>query len=336
MPKGEHGGGFPPFNSHTFASQLIWLAFFFVLLYLLMAKWALPQVARVIDNRQKRIEDDIAEAGKLKTQSDEAVAAYEKALADARARAQAIANETREREAAAADVSRKALEAELNVKLAEGEKSNRRHQAGGHGECARHCRGRGRGHRRAVDRFDAEPPGGRRRGRRRAQGLEELAMLLEAEFWVALGFFAFLGLLGYLGVHRMIGKSLDERSARIKAELDEARKLKDEAAQLLADYRRKREEAEGEAQEIVAGAKAEAERLAIEAKAKVEEFVARRTKMAETKIAQAEAQALSDVRGAAADAAIAAAEKILGAEAKGKLAAELIAKGIDDVRKKLN
>jgi F-type H+-transporting ATPase subunit b len=161
-------------------------------------------------------------------------------------------------------------------------------------------------------------------------------MLMEAEFWVALGFFVFLGLLGYLGVHRKLTQSLDDRAARIKAELDEARRLKDEAAQLLADYQRKRGEAEGEAREIVTSAKAEAERLAVEAKGKVEEFVARRTKMAETKIAQAEAQALADVRGAAAEAAVAAAEKILSEEAKGKLAAQLIAKGIDDVRKKLN
>jgi F-type H+-transporting ATPase subunit b len=161
-------------------------------------------------------------------------------------------------------------------------------------------------------------------------------MLLEAEFWVALGFFVFIGLLGYLGVHRMIGKSLDERASRIKAELDEAKKLKDDAAQLLADYRRKRGEAESEAQEIIAGAKAEAERLAAEAKVKVEEFVARRTKMAETKIAQAEAQAAADVRSAAADAAVTAAAKVLSQEAKGKLASELLAKGIDDVRKMLN
>ncbi|MGH6725162.1 MAG: F0F1 ATP synthase subunit B', partial [Pseudolabrys sp.] len=89
----------------------------------LMAKWALPQVARAIDGRQKRIEDDIAEAERLKTQSDEAVAAYEKALADARARAQTIANETREKQAAAAEATRKTLEGELNVKLAEAEKS---------------------------------------------------------------------------------------------------------------------------------------------------------------------------------------------------------------------
>jgi F-type H+-transporting ATPase subunit b len=161
-------------------------------------------------------------------------------------------------------------------------------------------------------------------------------VLFEAETWVALAFVVFVAGLGYIGVHRMIAKSLDDRAARIKAELDEARKLKDEAAQLLADYQRKREQAESEAQEIIAGAKAEAERLAIEAKTKIEEFVTRRTKMAETKIAQAEAQALADVRGAAAEAAVAAAEKILSQQAKGKLASDLIAKGIDEVRKKLN
>ena len=161
-------------------------------------------------------------------------------------------------------------------------------------------------------------------------------LLGDAEFWVAVAFVIFVAGMGYLGVHRMVAKSLDERAGRIKAELDEARKLKDEAAQLLAQYQRKRNEAEGEAQEIIAGAKAEAERLAIEAKAKIEEFVARRTKMAETKIAQAEAQAAADVRAAAADAAVAAAEKILTLETRGKLANALISKGIEDVRKKLN
>ena len=161
-------------------------------------------------------------------------------------------------------------------------------------------------------------------------------MFHEAEFWVAIGFLVFLGLLGWVGVHRTIGKVLDDRADRIKAELDEARRLRDEAAALLADYQRKRQEAEGEAQEIVSGAKAEAERLAIEAKARIEEFVARRTKMAETKIAQAEAQAAADVRAAAADAAVAAAETILRQQTKGELAGRLIARGIEDVGKKLN
>ena len=123
VPKGEHDGGFPPFNSHTFPSQLVWLALFFILLYALMAKWALPQVARVIENRQKRIADDIAEAGRFKQQSDEAVAAYEKALADARGRAQTIANETREKQAAEAEAARKKTEDALNAKLAQAEKT---------------------------------------------------------------------------------------------------------------------------------------------------------------------------------------------------------------------
>jgi len=163
-----------------------------------------------------------------------------------------------------------------------------------------------------------------------------IELLGDAEFWVAVAFVLFVGGMGYLGVHKTVAKSLDDRAGRIKAELDEARKLKEEAAALLAQYQRKRQEAESEAQEIIAGAKAEADRLAIEAKAKIEEFIARRTKMAETKIAQAEAQATADVRAAAADASIAAAEKILTQQTKGALAGELIAKGIDDVRKKLN
>jgi F-type H+-transporting ATPase subunit b len=163
-----------------------------------------------------------------------------------------------------------------------------------------------------------------------------LKLLNDAEFWVAVAFVIFVAGMGYLGVHRMIAKSLDDRADRIKAELDEARKLKDEAAALLADYQRRRQQAEAEAQDIITGAKAEAERMAVEAKAKIEEFVARRTKMAETKIAQAEAQAAADVRAAAAEAAVAAAERILTQEAKGALAGELIAKGIEDVRKKLN
>ncbi|HEY6381330.1 MAG TPA: ATP F0F1 synthase subunit B [Pseudolabrys sp.] len=163
-----------------------------------------------------------------------------------------------------------------------------------------------------------------------------MELLRDPETWVAVAFVIFLGVLAYLGAHKMIMKALDDRAERIKAELGEARRLKDEAAELLAEYQRKRQAAEAEAQDIIEGAKAEADRLATEAKGRIEDFVARRTALAETKIAQAEAQATADVRSAAADAAIAAAEKILSAETKGKLAAELIAKGIDDVRKKLN
>jgi len=121
-PGGQHGV-FPPFNSQTFPSQLVWLVLSFVLLYALMAKWALPQVARVIEGRQKGIAGDLAEADRLKQQSEEAVAAYEKALADARSNAQAIANETRDKQAAEAEATRKRLEDELNRKLADAEKT---------------------------------------------------------------------------------------------------------------------------------------------------------------------------------------------------------------------
>src|ERR1700743_20160 len=123
-----------------------------------------------------------------------------------------------------------------------------------------------------------------------------LEALQETENWVALGFLLFLCLLVYLGVHRKVTDSLDQRQARIKGELDEARRLKEEAQALLAEFQRKGREAEQEAEAIVAGAKAEAERIAGEAKARMEDFVARRTKMAEEKITQAEAQAVADVR----------------------------------------
>src|ERR1700735_532548 len=163
-----------------------------------------------------------------------------------------------------------------------------------------------------------------------------LEPLQETENWVALAFLLFLGLLAYLGVHRKLMDSLDHRQGRIKSELDEARRLREEAQALLAEFERKGREAEGEAAAIIAGAKAEAERLAAEAKTRMEDFVARRTKMAEAKIPQAEAQALADVRAAAADAAVTAAERILVDTTHGPAAEALIVQGIHDLKAKLN
>ena len=134
----------------------------------------------------------------------------------------------------------------------------------------------------------------------------------------------------------VVTKALDHRADRIKAELDDARRLKDEAAKLVAEYRERRASAEREAQEIVTSAKADAERIATEAKARMEDFVARRTKAAESKIAQAETQAIADVRAAAAEAAASAAAAIMTQSVKGPVADDLIAKGIQDVRSKLN
>jgi F-type H+-transporting ATPase subunit b len=161
-------------------------------------------------------------------------------------------------------------------------------------------------------------------------------MFAEPEFWVAVAFVILMGIFAYLGVHRTVLTTLDHRRDRIKAELDDARRLKEEAAAVLEQYKARRASAEREAEEIVTGAKAEAERIASEAKTKMEDFVARRTKTAESKIALAEAQALADVRAAAAEAAVAAASTILSQSVKGQVADDLLEKGIQDVRAKLN
>jgi F-type H+-transporting ATPase subunit b len=120
-----HAGhtGFPPFETQHFPSQLVWLGLTFILLYVLMAKIALPRIGSILADRSKRIADDIGAAHRLKERSDAAHAAYEKSLADARGRAQGIANETREREAAAAEETNKRLEAELHERLAAADKS---------------------------------------------------------------------------------------------------------------------------------------------------------------------------------------------------------------------
>ncbi len=161
-------------------------------------------------------------------------------------------------------------------------------------------------------------------------------MFYEPEFWVAVAFVILMAVFAYLGVHRTVLTTLDHRSDRIRAELDDARRLKEEAAKLLAEYKARHASAEREAQDIIASAKADAERIAIEAKAKMEDFVARRTKTAENKIALAETQALADVRAAAADAAVTAASSILSQSVKGQVADDLLAKGIAEVREKLN
>src|ERR1700709_404421 len=120
---GGHGGGFPPFDSSTFASQLVSLAIAFAALYLIVSRIALPRVGSVIDARQNAIEGDLAAAQKLKEDCDAALKTYKTELASARSRAQAIGNETREKLNAASEAERKTLEEQLSVKLAEAEKT---------------------------------------------------------------------------------------------------------------------------------------------------------------------------------------------------------------------
>lgn len=155
---------------------------------------------------------------------------------------------------------------------------------------------------------------------------------MTAELWVAVAFFVFMGILAYAGVPRMILKGLDARGEKIAAQLNEAERLRKEAAELLKSYEVKRVAAEKEAEAIVAAAKEEAARLEAEAKAKLEDFVKRRTAQAELKISQAEAQATADVRSAAVELATKAAATILGS-GKGD---DALAAGIAEVKARLN
>src|SRR5579871_5881646 len=114
---------FPPFDTQTFPSQVLWLAVTFVVLYLLMGRIALPRIGTILEERQQRISGDLAQAQRLKDETDAAVAAYEKALSDARANAQALVSDSRQRQTAEAEARRKELDAALNAKIAEAEKA---------------------------------------------------------------------------------------------------------------------------------------------------------------------------------------------------------------------
>nr|WP_281493635.1 ATP F0F1 synthase subunit B [Ancylobacter koreensis] len=155
-------------------------------------------------------------------------------------------------------------------------------------------------------------------------------------FWVAVAFVIFMGLLAKAGAFSGILGQLDARGDRIRKELEEARRLKEEAQKLVAEFKRRQREAEEEAEAIVSTAKAEAERLAAEAKQKLEDLIVRRTKMAEQKIAQAEAQALAEVKAAAADAAVKASETLLAAHVVGETADRLLNEAVSEVKSKLN
>jgi len=163
-----------------------------------------------------------------------------------------------------------------------------------------------------------------------------MSIFATAEFWVAVAFFAFIGLLVYYNVPSMIAKALDSRADAIRQELDEARRLREEAQQLLDDYLRKRREAEEEARAIIEQAKLEAEALAAETRRNLQESLERQTKLAEEKIARAEAEALNEVRAAAVDSAIAAAERIIKSKVTPEVNARLVDQSMSELKRKLN
>ena len=159
---------------------------------------------------------------------------------------------------------------------------------------------------------------------------------MDATFWALVSLVLFLALLAYLKVPSMMTKALDDRSDQIRNELSEARRLREEAQRLLSDYQRKRGEAEEEAKAIVAAAEHEAENLAAEAEAKTAEYVARRTAIAEQKIGQAEAQAIAEVKAAAVDVAVAAADRIMSEKVSSEARSELFRNSLSEVRKRMN
>ena len=161
-------------------------------------------------------------------------------------------------------------------------------------------------------------------------------MLATPEFWVLVSFVLFIGLIVYLKVPGKVTAMLDERAERISRELDEARKLREEAQGLLADYERKRRDADKEAEAIIAQAREEAEAFAVETRQKLVGMVERRGRMAEEKIAQAEAQAIKEVRAAAAELAIAAATRIISDEVQGAKADQLVDASIADLKDRLH
>jgi F-type H+-transporting ATPase subunit b len=163
-----------------------------------------------------------------------------------------------------------------------------------------------------------------------------MEFIFEPEFWVAVSFFIFLGLVLYLGVHKKVAAALDARAAAIAKELAEAKRLREEAEKVLADYKRKEGDAAKEAQAIVSLATKEAEILAEETRRSMNEHFERRMKLAEDKIARAEAEALREVRDAAADAAVIAAQSLIAKSLTPETADKLVKQGIEALKSRLN
>ena len=161
-------------------------------------------------------------------------------------------------------------------------------------------------------------------------------MAFDATFFAFVGLLLFFALIVYLKVPGMMAKALDERAEKISNELAEAKRLREEAQHLLAEYQRKRKDAEADAASIVAAAEREAEMLTAEAKQKTEEYVTRRNALSEQKIKQAEADAINAVRSAAVDLAISAAERVLASKTDAATGKALFDNAIGEVKARLN
>ena len=161
-------------------------------------------------------------------------------------------------------------------------------------------------------------------------------MQLDATFWAFISLILFIGIIVYMKVPGMVTKGLDDRSDKIRNDLEEARRLREEAQQLLAEYQRKRKEAEQEAESIVSAAKREAEAMAQDAERKTAEYVERRTALAEQKIAQAEALAVAEVKSSAVDMAVDATEALLAKKMTGAAAGDMFKQSLAEVKARMN
>jgi F-type H+-transporting ATPase subunit b len=162
-----------------------------------------------------------------------------------------------------------------------------------------------------------------------------MELLQDAEFWTGLALLVFVVLMLALGVHKAAAKALDSKAAKIQAELDEAKRLREEAQGLLASLKAQREQTEKLAAEMLANAKAEAKRLEAEAKDKLEEQIKRRQELAERRISNAEAQASAEVKAAAAELAAQMAEGVLAERIKGAKSDPLIDAAVGQLATKL-
>lgn len=159
---------------------------------------------------------------------------------------------------------------------------------------------------------------------------------LDSKFWVAIPVILFLAFVIRKGALKGINDALDSRADDIKSELEEARRLREEAQTLLASYKRKEKEAEEQAEAIITQARSDAENMAAQARKDMAERLERRTAQAEAKIANAEAQALAEVKAKAADMALAATETLLKSNLKTTDHSKLIKDGIAEMGKVLN
>ena len=165
---------------------------------------------------------------------------------------------------------------------------------------------------------------------------EKTGLLQDTSFWVSLGFLMVIALFWRLGVHKTLAGTLDKRSQKIAHDLDEARRLREEALELLAQYQRRQREAEDEAASIIEQAKRDADRMGKEARIKIQEQLERRAKAAEDKIARAEAQALAEVRNQTTELAVDAAQAIIRNRMDSGAQNAMIDKAIGELRQKIN